>query len=553
MARFLGSRTVADPVTLEILWNRLINIADEAATTLVRTSFSPIVRESNDFSCVIFDAEGNAIAENTIGIPSFNMTLSRSLQHILRWRPAAAWKSGDVAVTNDPWIGSGHLPDTTILMPVFSGARLLGWTGSTAHMADIGGSIWSADTHSVFEEGFRIPPRLLFDEGRPNQELLELLRANLRLPDQVVGDVMAQVAAAHVSAQRLLELAGEIGLDDFAEVSHQVCSRSEASMRRAIGAIPDGTYRGALDLDGTDEEPIHIEAAIRVDGERMEVDYAGSSDEVSTSVNTVLNYTEAYTCYPLKCAIDPETPRNEGSYRPITVTAPEGSILNPRYPAAVNARQLVGHCLSAVCYQALSEVMPDRVMAEAGSTPTQLVVISGTWPDRRPFTSILFINGGMGARHDADGLPTTSFPSQIACGSMESIEATAPVRIWKKELLTDSGGPGRQRGGLGQELELELVSSSPTALSLLMERTRHPARGIFGGHAGVPALVTLNGAPDVPVKGRSRMRPGDRLRVVYPGGGGFGDPRQRPRELVLADLRSGAVSEQAAKEVYGLE
>jgi N-methylhydantoinase B len=555
VGRALAGRSglAADPVALEILWTRLIAIADEAAATLVRTSFSPIVRESNDFSCVIFDSAGNAIAENTIGIPSFNMTLSRSLQHVLRWRPAEDWRAGDVAITNDPWMASGHLPDTTVLMPVFDEGRLLGWTGSTAHMADIGGSIWSADTHQVFEEGLRIPPRLLFSEGRPNEELLDLIRANVRLPDQVVGDVMAQVAAGRISSQRLLELAGEIGFEDLEEISTEVRGRSEASMRRAIEAIPDGTYRAELDLDGTEEEAIHLEVAIRVQGDEMEVDYTGTSAEVSTSVNTVLNYTEAYTCYPLKCALDPETPRNEGSYRPIRVIAPEGSILNPRYPAAVNARHVVGHCLSAVCYQALGQVIPEQVMAESGSTPALLIVLSGTWPDRRRFTSILFVNGGMGARHDADGLATTSFPSQIACGSMESIEATAPVRVWSKDLVVDSGGPGRFRGGLGQDLELELVSDSPATLSLLTERVKHPARGIFGGRPGSPARITLNGREGVPVKGRSRMRPGDRLRVTYPGGGGFGDPRERSREALAADLEAGVVSEEAAREAHGWE
>ena len=544
-----GLRLSADPVSLQILWTRLIAIADEAAATLVRTSFSPIVRESNDFSCVIFDSEGNAVAENTIGIPSFNMTLSRSHRHLLKWRSQEAWNPGDIAITNDPWLASGHLPDTTVLMPVFSGKRLLGWTGSTAHMADIGGSIWSADTHNVFEEGIRIPLTLLFKEGRPNDDLIALIRANVRLPEQVVGDIMAQVAAGQVSSHRLLELGSEIGFDDLDEISREVCERSEASMRRAIEAIPDGVYRAGLDLDGTPEEPIHLEVAIRVDGDGMEVDYTGSSDEVSTSVNTVLNYTEAYTCYPLKCALDPETPRNEGSYRPIRVTAPEGSILNPRYPAPVNARHIVGHCLSAVCYQALSSVMPQRVMAESGSTPSLLVVLSGAWPDRRRFTSILFVNGGMGARHDADGLQTTSFPSQIACGSMESIEATAPVRVWMKELIPDSGGPGRFRGGLSQELEMELVSTSPATLSLLAERIEHPARGLFGGLPGTPASITMNGGP-VPVKGRSWMRPGDRLRIRYPGGGGFGDPRERAPELLSADLKNGVVSAEAAREVY---
>lgn len=535
------SRLAADPVALEILWTRLVAFADEAAATLVRTSFSPIVRESNDFSCVVFDAAGNAIAENTLGIPSFNMTISRTLQHVLARRPPGDWSPGDVVITNDPWLATGHLPDTTILMPVFAGDRLVGWTGSSAHMADMGGSIWSTDTREVYEEGIRIPPLPLFRAGEPNEELLEVLRANVRLPEQVVGDVMAQVAAGRISSQRLVELAEEIGPDELDEVAREVCARSEASMRAAIAAIPDGDYGGALDLDG-DEGPIHLEATLRVRGDELEVDYTGSSDEVATSVNTVLNYTEAYTCYPLKCALDPTTPRNEGSYRPIRVVAPEGSVVNPRRRVAVNARHIVGHCLFAVCYQALAEVVPEKIVADCGSAPSLLVVMSGTWPDRRPFTSILFVNGGMGARHDSDGLATTSFPSNVACGSMESIEATAPVRVWRKELVPGSGGAGRFRGGLGQEVEIELLSPFPATLSILVERTQHAPAGLFGGGPGRPSAVELNGEPLVPVRGRRTLRPGDRLRVVYAGGGGFGDPGERAPEAVAADLEAGYVS-----------
>ncbi|PZR67215.1 MAG: hydantoin utilization protein B [Candidatus Dormiibacter spiritus] len=542
---------IQDPVGLEILWTRLIAIADEAAATLVRTSFSPIVRESNDFSCVVFDKSANIIAENTIGIPSFNMTISRTLGHLLKWRPAERWRSGDIAITNDPWLASGHLPDTTVVMPVFSGDRLLGWTASTAHMADIGGSIWSADTRQVYEEGFRIPPTLLFARDQPNELLIDLIRANVRLPEQVVGDIMAQVAAGQIAARRLLELAAETGIDQFDDFAEEVCHRADASMRRAISAIPDGSYLGTRELDGTGEEPIRIQVAIEVRGDEMTVDYAGTSAEVAMSVNTVFNYTEAYTCYPLKCALDPSTPRNEGSYRSIRVIAPEGSILNPRFPAPVNARQLVGHCLAGVCYQALAPAIPDRVIAESGSAPTLLVVVSGAWPDRRPFTSILFINGGMGARPTSDGLTTTSFPSNIGCGSMESIEATAPLRIWRKDLVQDSGGAGQFRGGLGQEMELELISTQTAALSLLIERVAHPAAGIFGGGSGAAAHATLNGRSDqLPKRGRSRLAPADRLIVGYPGGGGFGDPQRRAPAALNSDIAAGLVSETAAGQLY---
>lgn len=542
-----------DPIGLEIIWRRLVAIADEAATTLVRTSFSPIVRESNDYSCVVFDADGSAIVENTLGIPSFNAVMSRTLGHMLRWRPATEWQPGDVSITNDPWMASGHLPDITVLAPVFVGDRLLAWVGSIAHMADIGGTLWSADTHEVYEEGIRIPPMLLFEAGRPNQHLLSLLRANVRLPEQVTGDVMAQVAAGETAARRLRELVNEASVTDLGDLSRTVCDRAEAAMRRAIAAVPDGVYWSALETDGTPDEPVRLEATITVRGDEVEVDYAGTSGEVRHSLNTVFNYTEAYTCYPLKCAFDPLTPRNEGSYRPIRVRAPEGSILNPRFPAPVHARQLVGHCLSALIYDALAPVLPNCVIADSGSAPTLRVVVSGTWVDRRTFTSILFLNGGMGARPTSDGLACTCFPSNVVCGSMEIIEATAPLRIWRKEFARDSGGPGRFRGGLGQEMELELLSSGPATLSLFVDRRQHPARGVLGGLPGAPSQVLRNGREDgFPFKGKSRLQPGDRIFVRYPGGGGYGDPRERDRDAVRADVTAEVISEEAAHKVYGL-
>ncbi|MGH3749294.1 MAG: hydantoinase B/oxoprolinase family protein, partial [Micromonosporaceae bacterium] len=443
-----------DPIGLEILWTRLIAIADEAATTLVRTSFSPIVRESNDFSCAIFDAQGQTLAENTIGIPSFNMTMQRTLENILRTRPDQQWRPGDVVMTNDPWMCSGHLPDVTMLEPVFLGEKLIGWTGSIAHMADIGGAGWRADTTDIYEEGLFVPPTLLFKAGHENEELLSIIRANVRLPDEVVGDLMAQAAAGKDASDRLADLVRELGLDSLEVISQEICGRAEAAMRRAIAAVPNGVYSSAVDMDGTGEEPIRLAVTVTVRGDEMEIDYNGTSPQVAKGLNTVLNYTEAYSCYPIKCALDPETPRNAGSYRSITVTAPEGSILNPTFPAPVNARQIVGHLLSAVLYEALAEVVPEQVIAESGSAPTLRVVISGERVGGGRFNSILFISGGMGARPDSDGLSATCFPSTVVCGSMEVLEVNAPVRVWKKELAPDSGGPGRFRGGLGQTVTL---------------------------------------------------------------------------------------------------
>ena len=544
---------VHDPVALQVIWRRLIAIADEAAATLRRTSFSPIVRESNDFACVLFDAEGFAIAENTIGIPSFNMTLGRTLGHFLSKRAASEWKPGDVGICNDPWLTSGHLPDVTIVAPIFHGRRLLGWAGSIAHMADIGGTLWSADTREVFEEGIRIPFSLLMREGTYNEDLVRILRANVRIPDLVMGDIAAQVSAGEAAARGLRTLADHERISDFSEISRAIRDRSEAVMRRAIAEIPNGVYKSVVDMDGTDDGPIHIEVTIKKKGGEMFIDYAGTSPQARRAINTVLNYTEAYTCYPLKCLLDPMSPRNDGSYKMIHVSAPEGSILNPRFPAPVHARQLVGHCLSTVLYRALAPVVAERVTADSGSAPTLRVLCNGFRDDRSPYTTIFFINGGMGARAKRDGLSATCFPSNVVCGSMEIIEALAPLRIWQKELAIDSGGPGCFRGGLGQNVEIELIGREDANISVLADRVHHPADGVLNGRAGASSLIALNGRENaIPVKGKSRIKQGDRLRIRYPGGGGYGDPRQRNRTAVRSDLEEGLISLGAAQQVYGL-
>ncbi len=544
---------VDDPVALQVVWTRLVAIADEAAATLRRTSFSPIVRESNDFACVIFDAEGNAMAENTIGIPSFNMTLSRTLSHFLGIRPAGEWRDGDVGICNDPWLTSGHLPDITIVAPVFLEGRLVAWTGSIAHMADMGGALWSADTKEMFEEGLLLPPLLWMREGVVNADIEAIIRGNSRLPDPVIGDIAAQVAAGDAAARGLRELIEREGIADLLPISREICARTERIMRTAIAALPNGVYRGSVDLDGTGDEPVHIEVAVEVRGDSLYVDYTGTSPEVGKALNTVMNYTEAYSCYPLKCALDPATPRNEGTYRMIHVSAPEGSILNPRRPAAVYARQLVGHCLAAALYKALAPVLGDAGIAESGSAPTLRVIVSGYREDRRRYTAILFINGGMGARAGQDGLAATCFPSNVVCGSMEIIEALSPLRVWRKELAVDSGGPGRQRGGLGQDVEVELATDLGGTLSLLVERRLHPALGVDGGLAGAPSRVVWNGREDgFPLKGKSTIAGHDVLKVRYPGGGGFGDPLTRDRAAVQQDLEAGVISEDAAHGVYGL-
>ena len=369
-----------DPISLEILWGRLISVVDEAAATLVRTSFSTIVKESNDYACVLLDPRGDGLANNTASIPSFIATLPRTMKHFLKVYPPTQWKPGDVIMTNDPWLASGHLPDITMAMPIFYRGKLVAFAGTIAHSPDIGGSIWSADARELFEEGIRIPPMKIYEEGRPNLTLIDMIRANVRVPEMVIGDLNAQIMSQTMCRNRLVEFMEEYGLEDLTDLSRVIQGKAEVIMRQAISEVPDGVYEKTVEMDGFDR-PVRIQCRITVTGSELEVDYEGTSPQIDRGLNCVMAYTESYTTYPIKCALDPFTPKNEGSYRPITVKAPEGSILNPRFPAPVNARQLIGHFLSAAVFGALVKAIPERVIADSGSQPTLRILFTGVGLD----------------------------------------------------------------------------------------------------------------------------------------------------------------------------
>lgn len=542
-----------DPVTLEIYWSRLISIADEAAAGLLRAAFSTIVRESNDFGTVLMDEKGDSVSENTGGIASFSCILPRTAKAFLSRFPAHSWCPGDTVITNDPWLATGHLPDFTAVTPIFHRGGLVGFAGSIAHSPDVGGALWSADCQELFEEGIRIPPAHLLRAGEWNAELLDLLLANVRVPGQVLGDLKAQVVANEVCVRRVEEFLEDTGLEDLQALSAEVQRRAESSMRRAILAVPDGVYRATIEADGYGGTPVRIACAVEVRGEAMHIDYAGTSAQLDRGINCVFNYTHAYSVYPVKCALDPRVPRNEGSYRPITVSAPERSILNPVFPAPCSARQLTGHLLAGAIYHALSSVLPERIIAECGGAPTMRALFSGTKGNGERFSQVLFASGGMGAGPDRDGLSTTAFPTNVGAGSIEAYESVAPLLVWKKRLRTDSGGPGRWRGGLGQEIEIELRAATPARLSLLSDRHLHPAAGVLGGMQGAPSVIALDDGSKPEPKSRSTIGPGRRLSLLYAGGGGYGDPRSRERERVRADLRDGYISDEAAREEYGLD
>jgi N-methylhydantoinase B len=539
-----------DPVSLQILWSRLISIADEAAAALLRTSFSTIVRESNDYATVLMDAEGASLAENSTGIPSFVGLLPRTLAHMLAEIPKEELRPGDVLITNDPWMATGHLLDITTVSPIFRKGRIVGFAGATSHMPDIGGVLWSADCQEVLEEGLRILPTRLYAEGRENRELTRLIRANVRVADQVMGDIAAQVTAQAVSARRLAEFLDDTGLDDLTALSATLQDRADRAMRRAIAALPDGTWRHVIHADGYEDQETRIECAVTVAGETLSVDYAGTSPQIARGLNSVMNYTYAYTVYPLKCALDPDTPRNEGSYRAVSVTAPEGSILNPRYPAAVNARHLTGLFLSGAVYGCLAQIVPGKVIADSAS-PSPRPVVTGRDPSGQRFSQVLFGSGGMGAGEGRDGLNATAFPTNSGSGSIEAFEASAPVLVWRKDLLADSGGAGQWRGGLGQEVELEVLTEEPVRLSLISDRMKHAPGGLLGGGPGLRALVAKQDGTRPHPKGRSMLLPGDRLTMHYGGGGGYGDPAARDPAALARDIEDGYVTPEGARRDYG--
>lgn len=538
-----------DPVTLEILWSRLVTVTNEQAAALQRTSFTPIVRESGDLSAAVFDVKGRMLAQAVTGTPGHINSLATGMKHFLAAFPPETLVPGDILITNDPWKTSGQLNDLSVVTPVFRGGRLVGFFGNCCHAMDIGGRGLSADASEVFEEGLYVPMMKLYKAGEPNEDLFAILAGNVRAPFEVVGDVHAQVAGNQVGVDRLIEYLDDFDMPDLEGLSEEICARSERALRSAIAALPDGDYRKVIHTDGIDE-PVRIECSVSIRDDQVHVDYAGSSEQIARGMNVVLNYTAAYTSYAFKCAISPEIPHNDGSLRPVITTAPEGSILNPRPPAAVAARHIVGHFLPHAIFGALAPIIPDRVLAE-GAGNIWLTTVRGVGNDR--FISVFFAAGGTGARPTKDGLSTTSFPSGIATAPVEVIETTSPLVIRRKELRKDSGGAGRFRGGLGQAIDVEVRTGEPYVVSSLADRMRFAADGYLGGgqggHGGFKTTLGTRPNPKISM----RLQAGTGFTLELPGGGGFFDPLTRDPAAVAEDVAEGYVSAASALRDYGVQ
>ena len=536
-----------DPVTLEVVWNRLLSVANEQQDALIRTAFSTIVRESQDLACGVFDTKGRMIAQSITGTPGHINAMASSMRHFLAAYPPAKLAPGDVLITNDPWMTAGQINDITITSPIFKNGRLVALFANTCHAADIGGRILSAEAREVFEEGLRLPIMKLFDGGAPNDVLLKLIRANVRLPDEVVGDLHAQAACNDAGGRALLEMMDEFGLDSIDPIAEEIIRRSEAAVREKVRALPGGEWTSETWSDGF-EEPIVLRCRLTVKGDAIDIDFAGSSPESAHGINVVLNYTHAYASFAVKAAIYPDVPHNEGSFRPVRVTAPEGSILNARDPAPVASRQAVGHLVPSAIFAALAGALPGRLLAP-GADPIWLTVWRGQNPQ---FNLTVFQVGGTGARPEKDGLSAIGFPSGVAGVPAEVIESLSPLVMRRRELRIDSGGAGNQRGGLGQLTEFTRRGEGRWSVSPILDRTKYPAPGLLGGKSGAAGEFLLDDGARPNPKAQVDLNGGRAVHLNLPGGGGYGDPFARDPELVRQDVIAGYVSPEAAARDYGV-
>ncbi|MFJ7212618.1 hydantoinase B/oxoprolinase family protein [Amycolatopsis sp. NPDC098790] len=531
-----------DPILVGLFGNRLHSILAEQQNALVNTAFSAVVRESLDLACAVFDSRGEMIGQSVGGTPGHINAMATGMHHFVAAYPPETLEPGDVLLTNDPWQTAGQINDITVATPVFRRGRLVAWFASCCHAPDIGGRLVSAEAHEVFEEGLRLPILKFLNAGVVNADLERLIRANVRTPEETIGDLYAQVTGNEVGAASLLRLLEEFGLDDLDDVAAEIMNRSENALRDALRELPDGVYTNEIATDGFDDEEIVLRVAATVDGDGIHLDFAGSSPQSRRGINVVLNYTRAYASFAVKAAISPEVPHNAGSFRPVHVTAPEGSVLNCLPPAPVASRHLIGHFLPSLLIGAL----PGAAIAPSADALWMTI-----W--RGPgFMLNVFQTGGMGARADKDGLNTTGFPSGLRSTPTEVVETMAPLVQHTRELRVDSGGAGRWRGGLGQVTTMALRDGESWSVNGNVDRVRAAASGVAGGSPGAAGRLGLLDGPNLPAKSRVTLTPESLVEVTLPGGGGYGSPFERPVAAVLADVVDGYVSVDAARDRYGV-
>ena len=545
-----------DPITLEILWRRLISIVDEADSSVSRTAFSSLLRDAHDYTCMFTDRKGRELAQGSFATPGQSGAMALGIKNLVNKLPAETYTPGDVFITNDPWALAGHLNDVCVMSPIFYQDRLTAFTACVFHHSDIGGRV-SSDNHDVFEEGLFIPLVKLYDGGVLNQSVMDLIRWNVRTPDEVIGDIRSQIAANHVCSEKICQMLKESGLEGLDDLADQVIRLTERSMRQEIEKIPDGLYRAEGIVEQMKgKEDVVIKAAVEVKGSDILVDLDGSSPQVNWGGNVVLNFTYAYVFMAMKSMFGPDIPNNDGCARPVKLRAPEGSVVNCRFPAAVAARLVIGHFLTEIIYRAVSSALPDKVIAASGGTPATMNVFYGKRNDGRPWHSVIIRGGGMGASSINDGNYVYIFPANGANTPVEIFESDTPLIVEKRELLSDSGGPGRMKGGLGKRIVFRIPDDQyaplpPVNLGMQAGRYIYPPEGLFRGKPGAKAQFLVNGVPGNPF-GLTQLKPGDVVTIDAAGGGGYGNPFMRDPQMVEDDVKEGYVSPERAREDYGV-
>jgi N-methylhydantoinase B len=554
--------TALAQIHTQIMWNRLIAVVEEQAQTMLRTAFSTSVREAGDLSAGVFDRHGRMLAQAVTGTPGHVNSMANAVRYFLDVYPLATMKPGDHYITNDPWLTSGHLHDITVVTPSFYRGQAVGLFANTIHVVDIGGLGMGPDGRQVFEEGLAIPIMPLAREGRMSEDLLRLVRANVREPLQVEGDIYACAACNDEGSRRLVEMMDEFEIANLDRLGDTIVEASRDTTIERIRALPKGTYRNSMTMDGYDK-PLTLSAALTISEDGIHVDYEGTSPASAYGINVVFNYCLAYTAFGVKCLVAPDVPNNAGSLEPITVNAPEGCVLNVKRPWPVAARHTVGQMLPDVVAGCLQQAIAGGVPAEGASSlwnpqifgGGSLVdeVEAGTDANTLPeFSTAIFHCGGAGARPQKDGLSATAFPSGVRTIPVEATESVAPVVFHRREFRDGSGGPGQFRGGLGQVIELGGAGANPLALLCNFERVRHPARGRSGGKPGGAGVVTLRSGRPIRPKGRQTVPPRDAICLQLPGGGGFGDPRARDPNAVRDDVIDGLITAEQARRDYGV-
>ncbi|MEY5037709.1 MAG: hypothetical protein RL472_815 [Pseudomonadota bacterium] len=530
-------------IRMQVMWNRLISVVEEQAMTLLRTAFSTSVREAGDLSAGVFDPEGRMLAQAVTGTPGHVNTMAEAVGHFIAAIPRDRMYPGDTYVTNDPWLGTGHLHDITMVSPSFKGDRLVGFFACTAHVVDVGGRGFGADGKSVYEEGIQIPILKFAERGEVNETLLALLLSNVREPGQVVGDFYSLAACNEVGHRRLIDMMAEIGLESLDDLGAFIFTRTRAAMLDRVRALPQGAWSNSLDTDGYDA-PVRLAATVQIAGDVVNVDFTGTDGVNPRGINVPIIYSKAYASYALKCVVAPEIPNNWASLEAFTVTSPE-NILNAPRPAPVSVRHVIGHLVPDLVLGALAKALPGRVLAEGAAALWNIHMsvrpVAGAQGRRAEI--LMFNSGGMGARPGLDGLSATAFPSGVMTMPIEATEQVGPVIVWRKELRPGSGGDGQHRGGLGQIIEIEPAPGHEFDFSAMFDRVNHAAKGRDGGKDGAAGIVALDDGTALKPKGWQHVPAGRRLVLHLPGGGGYGDPARRDADARAIDARRGYVTE----------